>query len=315
MLKVFGARSIVDNRQPIALTLGNFDGVHLGHQKMIQEFLQFAGSTPTCVLTFFPHPTRIFAPHAPKPLILSLQQRVEKLLETGIQVAVVQDFSEQFANLSADSFVTDYLAESFNIKKVMIGHDFSYGKDRVGNFVHLQRMAAKQNWEVALGSTLKKNGVIVSSSRIRELVASGKVDEAEQLLGYPYALDGLVIHGDKRGRTIGFPTANLGFHNEVVPAFGVYACRVRRLVTGETFPAVLNCGFRPTLGEHLRLQIEAHIFDFSEDIYGEQVSFQLKKFIRSEMKFSGLAELKEQISQDILAAQRFFDSRQHSAGC
>ena len=310
MFKVFGKREIVDNKMPLALTMGNFDGVHVGHKLMLAEFVEFSKPLPTCVLTFFPHPTRLFLPDAPKPMILSIQSRVEHLLACGIDTVVVQNFSEEFAELTADEFVLRYLADHFHIERAMIGYDFSYGKDRLGDFAHLSRHASSEGWLVKHGTPFRMKGQIVSSSLIRESLVKGRVDEAEQLLGYPYALEGEVVHGDKRGRVIGFPTANIDVQNEILPAFGVYACEVMRNTKGTLHHAVMNCGYRPTLGQDLRLQVEAHLLDFDDDLYGEKLSFRLRKFIRKEMRFSGFNELREQISRDVTAARIFFAAPQ-----
>ncbi len=307
LFKAFGRRDIVDNKTPMALTMGNFDGVHIGHQKMLDEFVDYAKPLPTCVLTFFPHPTRLFVPDAPKPMILSIQERVNHLLERGVDVVVVQNFTEDFAEFSADEYVNKYLVDNFNIEKIMIGYDFSYGKDRRGNWQHLQESAASHGWLVRQGGVFRMGEDIVSSSRIRELLVKGRVDEAERLLGYAYALTGEVVHGDKRGRVIGFPTANIDACNEIVPAYGVYACEVYRPSRQTLHRAVMNCGYRPTLGQDLRLQIEAHLLDFEDNLYGEKLSFRLKKWIRKERRFAGLGELKEQIAADVAAAREFFD--------
>lgn len=306
LFKVFGRREVIDNKIPLAMTMGNFDGVHIGHQRLLADFLAFSQPLPSCVLTFFPHPTRLFVPDAPKPMILNIQERVERLLALGVDAVVVQNFTEDFAEYSADEYLQVYLANNFNIKKIMIGYDFSYGKDRRGTWDHLQMRAPDFGWEIQRGRAHCWGDEIVSSSRIRELIVKGRVDEAELLLGYPYTLFGEVIHGDKRGRVIGFPTANIDAQNEIIPAYGVYACEVFRHSRQTVHRAVMNCGYRPTLGQDLRLQIEAHLLNFDEDLYGEKLSFRLRKFIRKERKFGGLGELKEQIQSDIEAADRFF---------
>lgn len=316
MFKVFGKRECIDNKLPLAMTLGNFDGVHVGHRALLEEFREFAGPLPKCVLTFFPHPTRIFLPDAPKPLILSITNRVEHLLATGVDVVVVQDFSEDFAELSSDEFLKVYLRDHFNIDRLLIGYDFSYGKDRKGGISHLNSLAGELGWTVRHSPPFILEGAPVSSSRIRECLVKGQVEIAERLLGYPYAIEGKVVHGDKRGRTIGFPTANLEHHNEILPAFGVYAVDVLRHEKKTRHRAVMNCGYRPTLGQDLRLQVEAHLLDFDEDLYGEKLSFQLRRFLRKEKRFSGLGELKAQIEADVQEAKIAFEdlARGHSTG-
>lgn len=309
MFKVFGNRAVIEERHPLALTLGNFDGVHRGHAHLLCELIDVSEHLASCAVTFFPHPTRVFAPDSPKPMILTLQERVSRLLATGIDAVVVQDFSAEFAELTADEFLTDYLDRHFRIERVVLGYDFSYGKDRQGDFMHLQAAASQLGWKVSQGSAFTIDGEVVSSSKIREALVRGQVERAEILMGRPFELAGIVVHGDKRGRTIGFPTANLEVQSEILPLFGVYACEVYRHANGQSYPAVMNCGYRPTLGHDLRLQIEAHLLDFQGDLYGERLSFRLKRFIRRELKFSGLRELKDQIAVDSMAARQLLDAR------
>ncbi len=309
MFKVFGKSSLIENRVPFALTLGNFDGVHLGHRRLLQDFIDEAHGEPTCVITFFPHPTRVFSADAPKPLILSLEERVKRLLACGVDVVVVQSFTEEFAELTATEFLETYLKAHFAISRVYFGYDFSYGKDRSGNFQHLSAFAKEEGWNVKKAPVFEVDGTIVSSTLIRQCVIKGKIEKAERLLGVPFALAGTVVHGDKRGRTIGFPTANLDVNSEILPLFGVYACLVERCKTGQLHEGVMNCGYRPTLGQDLRLQIEAHLLDFDDDLYGEKLVFHLKSFLRQELKFSSLKELKEQIAKDTLAARAALKER------
>lgn len=308
MFKVFGDRAVIEGRQPVALTFGNFDGVHQGHVELLRELIDESAGLATCAVTFFPHPTRVFAPDSPKPMILTLQERVQRLLETGIDAVVVQDFSEEFAELSADDFLRGYLDRHFQVKRVLLGYDFSYGKDRSGNFEHLSARAPELGWKVKRAAAFELGGEVVSSTRIREAIVRGQVEKAELLMCRPFELTGVVVHGDKRGRTIGFPTANLEVQSEILPLFGVYACEVHRWSNGQTHPGVMNCGYRPTLGQDLRLQIEAHLLDFQGDLYGERLSFRLKRFIRKELRFSGLRELKEQIAADSAAARQLLKS-------
>lgn len=308
MFKVFGNRAVIERRQPVALTLGNFDGVHRGHVELLRELVDDSDGLATCAVTFFPHPTRVFAPDSPKPMILTLQERVQRLLATGIDAVVVQDFSDEFAELLADDFLRGYLDRHFQVKRILLGYDFSYGKDRRGNFDHLAAVAAELGWKVKRAPAFEFGGEVVSSTRIREAIVRGQVEKAELLMCKPFELTGVVVHGDRRGRTIGFPTANLEVQTEILPLFGVYACEVYRCSNGQTHPAVMNCGYRPTLGQDLRLQIEAHLLDFQGDLYGERLSFRLKRFIRKELKFSSLHELKEQIASDSAAARQLLKS-------
>ena len=307
--RLFGNVQLVQGKQPVAVTFGNFDGVHAGHRQLVQNLKSSAKGLGTVVVTFFPHPTRLFAPAASKPLLCSLAQRVELLLEAGADCVLVQEFDASFAALSADEFCSVYLAQVLDVRSVLLGYNLSYGKDRLGNWTHFENSAKHLGWSAHLAEPLLIEGSPVSSSRIRDSIAAGNVEAAEKLLGRPFSVKGTVVHGNHLGRTIGFPTANLETANEVIPACGVYACEVEIGNQGKArLPAVMNCGFRPTVGSDLKLQIEAHILNFSMDIYDCEVTFYLRKFLRSEMKFKGLDQLKEQISIDTEAARVFFGS-------
>lgn len=307
-LQIFGKAEVLKQGLPVALTLGNFDGFHLGHQAMIRRLIQEADRRPTVVVTFFPHPTRVLTPGTPKPLLYSMEERVSQLLESGVDCVVVREFSKDFAGQSADSFCEDFLKRTFNVSSILLGYDFTYGKNRQGNFAHLQAVAARESWNVSQATAvLSPTGQPVSSTQIRDAITRGDVAFAEELLGRPYALKGFVVRGDQRGRTMGFPTANLKWENEVVPAGGVYACLLDvEGVAIPQLPSVMNCGVRPTIGKDLRLQIEAHILDFSDDIYDRKVKFFLKQFLRPERRFLGLEELVTQIHLDCDAARRYF---------
>ena len=305
--RLFGKKQLVEAKLPVAVTFGNFDGVHAGHKQLLRDLRVLAQGNGVVVVTFFPHPTRLFTPLAAKPLLCSLAERVQLLLDVGADCVLVQEFDAAFAALTADEFCSEYLGKILSVRSVLLGYNLSYGKDRRGNWTHFETSAKKLGWNAHLAQPLLVDAGPVSSSRIRDLVAAGDVEEAEKLLGRPFSLKGVVVHGSHLGRTIGFPTANLETANEVIPAFGVYACEVEIENQGKLrLPAVMNYGFRPTVGAHLKLQIEAHILDFSMDIYHCEVTFYLRKFLRSEMKFSGLQQLKEQIEIDTAKAREFF---------
>lgn len=306
-LQVFGRKDIFDKREKVALTIGNFDGMHLGHKRLIEQLKSLANGLPTVIVTFDPHPYTFFHPRNPKPLLSCLSQKIDEMLKLGIDVVVVKEFDKDFASLSADDFCAHWLNVHFTIGRALIGHDFCYGKDRQGNFQHLKSFGDRLRWQVTSFSPVlsKELGTVVSSSLIRECLQQGNTTQAEKLLGRAYCLSGKVVQGEQRGRLLGFPTANLEFEcDSVVLLHGVYACLVEIENNGILHQGVMNCGVRPTLGQGLKLQIEAHILDFSQDIYHHKISFHIKNFLRGEMKFASLEQLKQQIAEDVLLARK-----------
>ncbi|NBO37132.1 riboflavin biosynthesis protein RibF [bacterium] len=306
--KVFGNAEIIRSKKPIALTIGNFDGVHKGHMQLLQKLAEFADGIPRVVLTFDPHPSSVVAVENSKPALISLAQKIELLLTAGVDAVVVQKFSPEFASLSADDFLFRYLWTEFNILRCLIGFDFCYGAGRKGDWNHFEKKSGERGVAACKAEPFLIDGLPVSSSRIRNAVLAADFSLVERLLGRSFCLNGTVVKGDQRGRQIGFPTANLGLfdRNCLLPPHGVYAAEV--LIEGEqkSRAAVMNCGVRPTIADGLRLQIEAHILDFSDDIYGRKISFALRKFIRTEMKFSDLEHLKRQIHDDAMQSRLFF---------
>lgn len=304
--KVVGIEDIIRKKNRIAITFGNFDGVHLGHIHLLKELKKISNDNPIVVVTFDPHPAMYFS-GIKKPLLNTTEDKINLLLEAGVSSVVVQPFNQSFANLTADNFC-EWLKENFNISSVILGYDFCYGKQRLGNFEHMKAFAEKEQWEIRKAEVFKLyNDKVVSSSSIRELILQGQVEEAEYLLNRPYFLPGTVVQGDQRGRLIGFPTANIDLQEDlVIPKYGVYACFVEIESSKKLLPAVMNCGVRPTIAKGLKLQIEAHILNFSQDIYGKKVKFFLKKFIRGEMKFESIDQLKEQITKDVEQAKNLF---------
>jgi riboflavin kinase/FMN adenylyltransferase len=304
--RAFGRTAVIVGHESVAMTFGNFDGVHRGHRKLLEELKAFSDGLPVVAFTFDPHPSHVLRPGAAKPLLMSLNERVAALLASGADIVYVQKFDSAFASLTADEFCGVFLASRFDIKAAMIGFNFCYGRDRQGCWSHFRPFAERFGWKAAHSSPFLLDGVEVSSSKIRELIQSGQVDEAARYLGRPYMLDGIVVRGNQMGRQIGFPTANLGTDKKILPANGVYSCLVDVDGVGDRLPAVMNCGVRPTLGAGLATQIEAHILDFSQDIYGLSMKFHLLRRLRDEMRFQGLDSLKEQIALDVASAREYF---------
>ncbi len=302
--QIFGEVEHIKQKKQIAITFGNFDGVHIGHIYLINELKKIANGKPIVIVTFDPHPATYFSGNK-KPLLNTLNDKIQLLLNAGVNTVIVQPFNQEFANLTADEFCL-WIKDNFKIYAVILGYDFCYGKQRLGNFEHMKSFAEKERWQIRKSDSFKLyDEKVVSSSFVRQLLFEGNAEEAEHILSRPYFLPGIVVHGDQRGRLLGFPTANIELEDVlIVPKYGVYACYVEIDSSKTLLPAVMNCGVRPTIASGLKLQIEAHILDFSQDIYSRKVKFYIKKFIRGEMKFESVDQLKEQIKMDVEQARR-----------
>ncbi|MES2615194.1 MAG: bifunctional riboflavin kinase/FAD synthetase [Bdellovibrionota bacterium] len=318
--EVYGNKDLIQDKKPVCITFGNFDGVHLGHKHLIESMKSMVQNSPIVIVTFDPHSSDYFSPHNQKSLLTNLSNKISLLLSYGASAVVVQKFDEKFASLTADDFCEHWLNTNFNINYVILGHDFCYGKNRQGDFSHMESYGEKQGWIVSQISALEDSITKkepVSSSIIRNEISLGNMENVENLLGRPYTLSGIVVHGDHKGRGIGFPTANLKLDcNYVIPKHGVYACFIEidyEDTRGtKLFPAVMNCGVRPSMSDGLKLQIEAHILNFDEDIYEKKIKFYPKKYIRGEQKFSDLEQLKKQICEDIISANLYFNDNIHT---
>ncbi|HSF45710.1 MAG TPA: bifunctional riboflavin kinase/FAD synthetase, partial [Chitinophagaceae bacterium] len=284
------------------LTIGTFDGVHLGHQQIIRQLKSeaIANGGETVIVTFHPHPRKIVKD---KPdgisLLNTLPEKIKLLESHGIDHLVVVPFTPEFSTLTAEQYVTDFLVRKFRPAILIIGYDHRFGQGRSGNYELLEEMGPGGGFEVKEIPEHILNTVTVSSTRIRQDLKEGKLAEANQFLGYPYGLSGTVVEGDRRGRTIGFPTANLRLEDEekLIPADGVYAVTVSIGDRENVYRGMMNIGFRPTVGG-TRRSIEIHIINFSEDIYGSVLHLKLHHYVRREKKFSSLEELKAQLIAD-----------------
>ena len=284
------------------VALGNFDGVHRGHQSLIDHARDKAKAlgAPLLALTFEPHPRRFFVPDT-APFRLTLPPaKIRLLAAQGVQAVLAQRFDTAFAALSANAFIDDVLLAGLGARHVVCGYDFTFGVRRTGNVEQLREDGKAKGLGVSVLDPVMREGEIYSSTRIREALRAGWASEAAELLGRDWEIEGVVELGDQRGRTIGFPTANVGLGEHLRPRFGVYA--VRALVAGEWRDAVANLGRRPTFGK-LQENFEVHVFDFSGDLYGQTLRVALVDFIRPEMKFAGLDQLKAQIAADGQAAR------------
>lgn len=304
-MKIFKSiDKIVEKLPGACVTIGNFDGVHLGHQQLFQvvaEKARLMGGTSVAI-TFDPHPLQIIRPGGIK-LISTLEHKIELIEMAGIDVILVIPFTKTFAKTSADVFVKDLLVEKLGVQALVVGYDYAFGKGRSGNIDFLRKMGNQFDFPVEVVQAHYNDDQLVSSTKIRELVKEGRMADAAKLLGRYYQIRGTVQVGKQRGgKVIGYPTANLKFNREdLVPKHGVYVTEV--ISSGKCYGGILNIGYNPTFGEE-KLVAETHIFNFNEDIYGKPLRVNLLKFIRSEKKFSGVHELAKQISRDVQVAQK-----------
>lgn len=293
------------------ITIGNFDGVHIGHQALFHEVIEKADSIDgtSVVMTFEPHPVRVLKQNGHLPLITLYEQKVELIENSGIDVLICVPFTKEFAAISAKEFVEDILLKSIGMKAIVVGKDYTFGKNREGDIDLLKIYAKNLGFEVIVADWIQasKNGLgRISSTRTRELVMAGKVDEAQKLLGRYYQLRGVVTTGrDRGGKLLGFPTANINLHDELCPKNGVYAVTVDCME--ETFQGVANIGYSPTFDDHV-FSVEVHILDFDENIYGQNIRVNFVQHIRDEEKFSTISELSDQIKKDIVTARKILNT-------
>lgn len=294
-----------------ALTIGNFDGVHLGHQRLLNEVLkevQGNSELTSLLLTFHPHPAQVLAPEKGHVRLFGLEDQQEQLQKHGLMGVFRQPFSREFSNQNGSQFLEDFVLKYFHPASIVVGHDFAYGANRSGSIQQLKSFCESRKIKFYQEPPFKvqgENGLeIVSTSNIREKLKSGNLLMAEKMLGRKYYLKGVIEKGQARGRTLGFPTANIRPDVDFYPKLGVYACRAI-LSDGRKLNAVMNLGTNKTFveGDHQPIKAEVHILDFSQDLYGQTIKVELEKFLRDEKKFSSIEELKNQIQQDCQSAR------------
>ena len=301
-------------RSPV-LALGNFDGLHRGHVKIIERIQRGAGERGgmSVVLTFDPHPPRVLRPDKAPSLLMTKAQKLDALARAGVQGAAVVKFTPEMSQWEPDKFVRTVLVEWLRVAEVWVGADFLFGRDRSGNFTVLRSLGAQYGFRAEKIDPIRYKDFVVSSTRIRRLVSEGRVDEAGALLGHHYAIEGTVVEGARRGREIGFPTANLSTANELVPPHGVYATAVT--IDGALHPSVTNIGQRPTFGDQPTTTIETHVIPFvpvqgnrpALDLYGKTLRLAFVQRLRDERKFPDIDALQDQIAADVRRATRLFD--------
>ncbi len=293
-------------RNGTAVAIGNFDGVHVGHRALIRRAKEIASANDatTVALTFDPHPSVLFAPKPP-PMISSLARRIELLGEAGAHVVVVEPFTRELASLSADAFIDDIVLGALGARAIVVGYDFSYGQGRSGTTETLRAHGARAGVEVAIVPAVEIDGVVASSSKIRGLLRDGDLAAAQRLLGRAWDVDGVVVHGAKRGRSIGVPTANIKTESELLLRPGIYAVTLAT-EGGPAHPAVASLGTNPTFVEGGSLILEVHVLDFDGDLYDQRVRTTFVAHLRDEAKFDSVEALVAQIQQDIADARRCF---------
>ncbi|MGB7371324.1 bifunctional riboflavin kinase/FAD synthetase [Erythrobacter sp.] len=305
----------LDHREPIApalrgavIALGNFDGFHRGHQAVAGEAIRWAHEEgrPSIIATFDPHPVRFFKPEVPPFRLTTLEQRQELYLAAGATAMLVFHFDAELAGTSAEGFIGDLLIERFGAHGVVTGGDFTFGKGAKGNVDLLRKHGGALGLQSRVVEAVDDGASVISSSRIREALRDGDPQLATQLLTRPFAVRGIVEHGDKRGREIGYPTANLALGNYLRPRYGIYAVTARVLATGQSLKGAANVGIRPQFEPPKEL-LEPYFFDFSGDLYGQEIEVAFHHFLRGEAKFGSLDALTAQMERDCDEARRLLD--------
>lgn len=306
MKLIRGIHNLTPEHRGCVLTIGNFDGVHLGHQALLAGLREEGRrrNLPVMVMIFEPQPLELFAADKAPARLTRLRDKLRYLAECGVDYVLCVRFDRRFAALTAQSFVSDLLVKRLGVQLLAVGDDFRFGAGRQGDFQLLEKAGGEYGFEVTSTQTYCHDGVRISSTAVRQALAQDDLPQAERLLGHPYAISGRVVHGDELGRTIGFPTANIPLRRLVSPVKGVYAVEVTGL-TDTPLPGVANIGTRPTVAG-LRQQLEVHLLDVAMDLYGRHIDVILRKKLRNEQRFASLDELKAQIAKDVVTARDFF---------
>lgn len=307
-MKVYHNISEFKPAKPSVVTIGTFDGVHKGHRKVIGQLKRSAASIQgeSVILTFFPHPRMVLFPNTEQLLLTTGEEKISLLAELGIDHLIIHPFTREFSMLSSAEFIRTILVDGLHTKKLVIGYDHHFGKDREGSFENLKQSGPRYGFDVEEIPAQEADHIKVSSTRIRNALSTGAVDVANNLLGYRYKLTGTVVKGQQLGRKLGYPTANIISTEsfKLIPANGVYAVYV--INAGKRYGGMMNIGVRPTVdGTHRTAEV--NIFDFDADIYGEQLEVEFVKWVRGEQKFGGLEELKAQLAADKIAVNKILN--------
>ena len=307
-LKIFHSINDFSSTKKTILTLGTFDGVHIGHKKILDKITRSTENQKyeSVVLTFFPHPRMVLHEHSDIKLLNTIEEKIELLKKMGVQNLVIHPFDELFSRLTAEEFVRDILVDQFRIQKIIIGHDHRFGRNRTANIDDLIAYGKKYGFVVEQITVQEINDISVSSTKIRNALTAGDMELANEYLGYDYFLTGTIIQGKQLGRTIGFPTANLQIaeYFKLIPKNGVYI--VKSNINGQNVFGMMNIGFNPTVnGENL--SVEIHYFDFNDDLYQRKIKVSIVHRLRAEQKFKSVEYLKSQLQQDKIAALHFLN--------
>jgi riboflavin kinase/FMN adenylyltransferase len=307
-MKIYNHIDEFSRLENAVVTIGTFDGVHVGHQKIINRLLEITRQTggESVILTFFPHPRMILHPEDVNiKLISTMTEKAARLEEAGIDHLIITPFTRDFSNLSPQEYIKDFLVDRIGTRQIVIGYDHRFGKDRSGGLQHLQQYSSEYGFAVEEIPEQDIHDVAVSSTKIRQAILSGDIETANDFLGYPFCLTGKVIRGDQIGRKLGFPTANLFIEEtyKLIPADGIYAVGLTLLNSGQQLKGMAYIGHRPTVNGMTR-NIEVNIFDFTGDIYGEKIRLNFLKYIREDQKFSSLEQLTDQLKQDEIAVRK-----------
>lgn len=293
------------SESPLSLSIGIFDGVHIGHQSIIKKLNTIAAkkNLQSAILTFWPHPRTVFNPNDDLKFLNTIEEKTYLLEKNGIQHLFLKEFDEEFRNLTGEEFVKQILVEKLNVKHLIIGHDHTFGKNRSGDFNLLQKMSSEFGFEVEQVEAVDFQSRHISSTQIRNALTGGNVKEANEMLGYVYSVSGEVIHGKKIGRTIGYPTANIAVNSmKLLPKKGAYIVDV--FVNSQHFKGMLSIGTNPTVDGN-SLSVEVYILDFNEDIYGKEISVNFREFLHDEIKFESLEKLIERLDEDQRITENF----------
>lgn len=299
--------SVVKKEKRSIIAIGNFDGVHLGHQQVLSQLKMHSDilKLPAWVVIFEPQPKEFFLKDSAPPRLTSLREKIIALKQYAITNISCFNFNTKFAHFTAYEFVTKILVEYFNAAYILVGEDFHFGKDRAGDINLLRKLGEELAYQVLTIDEITNDHQRISSTRIRHALAEHNLSLAKHLIGRPYTVCGKVIPGDKRGRQLGFPTANLRLGKRILPLAGVYAVLVHG-IAAQPIPGVANAGTRPTVDGHRR-SLEVHLFNFDQEIYGRYIEIEFVQYVRSEMRFDGLQSLREQITKDVLQAKTFLN--------
>jgi riboflavin kinase/FMN adenylyltransferase len=304
-MNIIRAATELGGGKKVCLAIGFFDGVHLGHQQIIRQTISDARQHDALalVVTFDKHPNSIVAPEKVPPLIYSLPQKLRAIESLGVDALLLIQFDQKFSEQPGEVFIHSLVCELGKIHSICVGADFVFGNKRSGDVALLKKLGGELNFFVHGLAAVSLDGEIVSSTRIRETIGAGNLDSASQMLGRPYAISGKVVAGDKLGRTLNFPTANLEVTGRLLPSNGVYSAVTK--LNGQFYHAALNIGFRPTIAlAKPQLRVEAYLLDFNGDLYGVELDLEIGKKLRDEQKFSSVKELQEQINRDVLNVRK-----------